>query len=229
MRKGMKLAFTAVVLLFAPMILAQSGEESRTLVINGQSGEVALLQMNNKMYLDLQRLAQISKGAISYEENRIVINLPCPSSPSLEKSGEAEQAANRLFSREFIRAGIEEIALMREWASTLANALQNGYPITENWVAGQRAQAQSGLAISSTAVSTDADRDGLQLLKREFENVQAWSNMLLASRKSLDTAKYAISPDALRNDPLSQKIVSCAHHLGQMLASGTYQEDSSCH
>ena len=31
--------------------------------------------------------------------------------------------------------------------------------------------------------------------------------MLLASRKSLDTAKYAISPDALRNDPLSQKIV----------------------
>jgi len=229
MRKGLELAFTAVLCLCPPMILAQAGEQLRTLVINGQLGEAALLQMNDKMYIDLQRLAQISKGAISYEGNRIVVDLRCASSPSHWKSGEEEQAANRLFSREFKRAGIEEIALMREWASTLANALQNGYPITESWIAGQRAQAQSGLAISSTAVSTDADRDGLQLLKREFENVQAWSTMLLASRKSLDTAKYAISPDALRNDPLSQKIVSCAHHLGQMLASGTYQDDSSCH
>jgi hypothetical protein len=53
--------------------------------------------------------------------------------------------------------------------------------------------------------------------------------MLLASRKSLDTAKYALSPDTLRSDPLSQKIVSCAHYLGQMLASGSYEENSSCH
>lgn len=229
MRKGMELVFTAVFCLVPPIILAQAGEQLRTLVINGQLGEVGLLQMDDKMYIDLRRLGQISKASISYEENRIVVNLPCASSPSPAKAGEAEQPANRLLSREFQKAGIEEIALLREWASTLANAIQNGYPISENWVAEHRAQAQSGLAIASTAVSTDADRDGLHLLRREFENVQAWSNMLLASRKSLDSAKYAVSPDSLRSDPLSQKIVSCAHYLGQMLASGTYQEDSSCH
>jgi hypothetical protein len=229
MRKSLELALTAVLCLFPPMTLAQAEEQLRTLAINGQLGEVGLLQMNNKMYIDLQRLAQIAKGAISYEGNRIVADVPCASSPSPERSGEAEQGADRLFSREFMKAGIEEIALMREWASTLANAIQNGYPIAENWVADHRAQAQSGLAIASTAMSTDADRDGLQLLRREFENVQAWSNMLLASRKSLDTAKYALSPDTLRSDPLSQKIVSCAHYLGQMLASGSYEENSSCH
>ena len=82
MRKGMELAFTAVVCLFPPMILAQAEEQLRTLAINGQIGEVGLLQMNNKMYIDLQRLAQIAKGAISYEGNRIVADVPCASSPS---------------------------------------------------------------------------------------------------------------------------------------------------
>jgi hypothetical protein len=59
--------------------------------------------------------------------------------------------------------------------------------------------------------------------------VQAWSNKLLEERKSMNAAKYALSPDALKNDPLSQKIVSCAHFLGQMLISGNFQDDHSCH
>ena len=118
---------------------------------------------------------------------------------------------------------------MREWASTLANAVQNGYPITDSWVAGYRVQAESGLAIASAAVSTDADRNAFGLLRTELENVQTWSNRLLDARKSMGAANYALSPNTLRNEPLSQKIVSCAHFMGQMFANGSFQDDASCH
>jgi hypothetical protein len=68
----------------------------------------------------------------------------------------------------------------------------------------------------------------LELLRKEFDWVQEWSNKLLEARKSMNAAKYALSPNELHNDPLSQKIVSCGHFLGQMLASGDFQDDPSC-
>ncbi|HXJ86659.1 MAG TPA: hypothetical protein VMS18_07575 [Candidatus Binatia bacterium] len=220
---------TGVFLLVSVVTSAQVGEQFRTLVINDKSGKVAVLQMGDKTYIDLKRLVQIADGSISYEGNRIILDVSCESALAPASTPETDQASSTLLSREFMKAAIEEISLMREWASTLANAIQNGYPISESSVADYRAQAQSGLAMASTSVSTDADHSGLQLLNSEFEHVQAWSNKLMEARKSMDTAKYAISPDTLRNDPVSQKIVSCGRFLAQMLVSGHFQDDPSCH
>jgi hypothetical protein len=205
------------------------GEESRTLVINDHSGDVVVLKMADKTYIDLKRLVEIGHDSIAYEENRIVLTISCSATSGFTAAAEAEPARTTRLSREFAKAAIEEIALMREWASALANAIQNGYPVTDHWVSNYKAQAQSGLAIASSAVSTDADRKGLELLRKEFESVQEWSNKLLEARKSLNAAKYALSPSELHNDPLSQKIVSCAHFLGQTMASGEFQDDPSCH
>lgn len=124
---------------------------------------------------------------------------------------------------------MEEMALMREWASPLAYAIQNGYPLTEQWVAGYREQAANGLRLASVAATTDADRSALQLLTSEFEAVKEWSNKLVDARKPMDAAKYAMSAGALQNHPLSQKIVTCSRFLGPMLASGQFQDDPSCH
>jgi hypothetical protein len=44
----------------------------------------------------------------------------------------------------------------------------------------------------------------------------------------MDASKY-MSPDALENDALFQKILSCAHFLTPVLASGKFQDDPSCH
>ncbi|HTT19369.1 MAG TPA: hypothetical protein VMG82_10510 [Candidatus Sulfotelmatobacter sp.] len=228
MQKKLVCLCTVVFLLVSVVTSAQVGEQFRTLVINDKSGKVAVLQMGDKTYIDLKRLVQIADGSISYEGNRITLDVSCESAPA-PATAEIDQASSTLLSREFMKAAIEEISLMREWASTLANAIQNGYPISESSVADYRAQAQSGLAMASTAVSTDADRSGLQLLNGEFEHVQAWSTKLMEARKSMDTAKYAISPDTLRNDPLSQKIVSCGRFLAQMLVSGNFRDDPSCH
>lgn len=124
---------------------------------------------------------------------------------------------------------METIALMREWASPLAYAIQNGYPVTENWVANYREQAAHGLRLASVAATTDADRGALQLLTNEFEAVREWSNKLVEARKSMNTGQYSVSANALRDDPLSQKIVACGRFLAPMLASGNIQDDPSCH
>jgi hypothetical protein len=220
----------ALILAFSAVTTsAQMSEESRTLVINDRSDKVVVLEVGDKTYIDLKRLVQIGHGSVAYEGNRIVLTISCPEANSSVRGSETEPTPTTKLSREFAKAAIEEISLMREWASTLANAVQNGYPVTDSWVANYRAQAQSGLAMASSAVSTDADRNALGLLRHEFESVQEWSNKLLEARKSMNAAKYALSPGELHNDPLSQKIVSCGHFLGQMLASGDFQDDPSCH
>lgn len=126
-------------------------------------------------------------------------------------------------------AGIETIAAMREWASTMANAIQHGYEVTDSWVADYRAKAANSLRQTGASASTDADRNALQLLTNEFQSVDSWSNELLEAKKNMDTAKYATSSNALRNEPLSQKIINCGHFLGTMLGSAEFKDDPSCH
>ena len=79
------------------------------------------------------------------------------------------------------------------------------------------------------AATTDADRHALQLLTNEFDAVRQWSDKLVEARKSMNTGQYAMSASALRDDPLSQKIVACGRFLAPMLASGNIQDDPSCH
>jgi hypothetical protein len=128
-----------------------------------------------------------------------------------------------------MRAAIEEIAAMREWASTLEYAIENGYQITDKWAANYREQAAHDLGLASAAAITGGDRNAAQLLTNEFEAVRDWSNRLVQEKKSMDTAKYALSPNALRNDSQSQKIIACGRFLAQMLGSAKFADDASCH
>jgi hypothetical protein len=126
-------------------------------------------------------------------------------------------------------AGIETIAQMREWASTMANAIQHGYGVTESWAADYRGKAADSLRQAGASASTDADRNALQLLTNEFHNVETWSDELVEAKKNMDTAKYSMSSGALRNEPLSQQILNCGHFLATMLGSAEFADDPSCH
>jgi len=219
-------------LLLPPLSLfatAQTGGQLRTIVVNEHSGKISIFQMDDKTYIDLNQFVKIAQGVIDYRQNQIVLTLPGTSSAASGAVPEHLGSKDSALTQDFMKAGIEGISLMREWASNLANDIQNGYPVSENWVSGYRARAQNGLAMASAAASGDADRSGYELLNREFEAVQEWSNKLLQARKSMNAANYSISDTALQNDPLSQKIVACGRFLGQMLASGTFQDDPSCH
>ena len=114
---------------------------------------------------------------------------------------------------------------IREWRSALLIAVENGYKMTDVWLDHYRAQAGKSLRLASVAATSSSDRDALQLLSKELGHMQELSNKILTARKNLNY----ISPDALKKDPLDQKIMKCANSLAAMAASGEFQDDGSCH
>jgi hypothetical protein len=62
------------------------------------------------------------------------------------------------------------------------------------------------------------------LLNGVFAHMQQLENKVVAARK---TRSY-LSTETLQKDPLDQKILSCAHSLGEMAASGEFQDNGSC-
>ena len=192
---------------------AQVNHQSRTMVINGQAGQVEIVKIDGRSYVDLDALARITNGSLRSKGSSIILDLPISSASSPAVDPPSSTVNDSGLSREFMKAGIEAIAGMREWASTLAYATQNGYNVTESWVATYREQASHNVSLASVAVATEADRNALQLLNNEFEAVREWSNKLVEARKSMNAAKYALSANALRDEPLSQKIIACGRFL----------------
>ncbi len=220
-------------LLLPSVTLVQRDQQLRVLVIDGLPGHADVIQKDGRAYVDLQSLAEITNGSLTFKENRIILSIrgtdmgrPAAEAPADPVHSPANDTG---LSQDFMRAGIEEFATMREWASTMAYAVQNGYQITEEWAANYREKAANSLRLASAAASTEADRQALQLLTNEFEAVRAWSDKLVEAKKSMDTAKYALSPNALRDEALSQKIITCGRFLAKMLGSSSFQDDPSCH
>lgn len=219
-----------LIVLMGDVIFAQVKTEDKTLMVNGKSGKATLVQFNSRTYVDLESLVRIANGSLAFQGDEITLTLPGTETIAPAATSEPVQAANQAgLTQNFMIAGIETIAAMREWASTMANAIQHGYEVTDSWVADYRAKAANSLRQTGASASTDADRDALQLLTNEFQSVDSWSNELLEAKKNMDTAKYATSSDSLRNEPLSQKIVTCGHFLGTMLGSAEFKDDPSCH
>ncbi len=197
-------------------------QPSGTLVVSGQPGQTPVLQINGRSYVDITALARLINGSVSFKGNQVTLTLPgaADSTPPAATSQPASA-----FSKDFLRAGIEEMSVIREWRSALTDAVQNGYPVTDAFVAGYRGQASTSLRLASVAASTDADRSAFQLLSNEFDNMQKLSNKVLAARKDMNY----ISADALKDDPLNQQVLTCARSLAAMASSGQFQDDGSCH
>jgi hypothetical protein len=206
-------------------VSAQDTNQNRTLIISGQSGNVPVIQVNGRSYVDLEALARVSNASLSFTGNHIVLSLPVGSaSTPVTAVAVPVQASNPGFSKGFLNAGIEEAATLREWHTALASAIQNGYSVTSDAVSPYRAQATTNLRLASAAVSTDSDRKAYQLLSNEFQNMARLSDKYVAARANLTY----ISPDALQNDSLNQRFVACGHSLGAMAASGQFVDDGSC-
>lgn len=213
------------ILLAVPVLApSQAEQEARTLIVNGQPGQVTVVQVNGRSYVDLEALARVANGSLGFNGNQITLTLPGAASMPSSATSTASAPANPGFSKAFLKAGIESMSQVREWHSALANAIQNGFPLAESWLSGYRNQAAAALRLASVAVSTDSDQNASQLLTNEFENMKTLSNNYVAARQSLDY----IAPNALANDALNQKIINCGHSLAAMAASGEFVDDGSC-
>lgn len=214
-------------LLLAPgMALGQAQQQSTTLAVNGKSGQVPVIVTNGRTFVDVDALARLANGTIGYSDNGIALTIPSSSSAS---AAEAPAADDSSLSRGFMKAGVEEMALLREWGAAVAYAIQNGYPIQPAWAANYQQKAAQGARMAEVAATTAGDKQALQLLTNEYHGVREWSDKLVEASKNMNTAKYSMSPGSLKNEPQSQKLIACWQFLSSMLSGGSFQDDSSCH
>jgi hypothetical protein len=202
----------------------QSAQQDLIFIVNGLPGHAPILQRNGRSYVDIEALARLTNGSLAFNGNQITLTLPASAVGTPGPAPAASQPQSPGFSKDFLKAGIEEMSVIREWRSALLNAVQNGYPVTDAFVSTYQGQAATSLRLASVAVSTDSDRSALQLLTNELANMQKLSNKILAARKNMNY----ISPDALKGDPLDVQILSCARSLAAMAASGQFQDDGAC-
>ena len=203
---------------------SQAAPQSRTLVVNGQSGQVRVMEVDGRWYVNLESLARIANGTVGFSGKQITLTLPSPAATAAT-AAPSSASANSGFSKDFLRDSIEEMAVIREWRSALVCSIENNYPIQEDWVERFRGQASTSLELASVAASTDSDRSAAQLLSNEFDNMKALSAKLLAARK----IAHFVSPENLKDDPLNQNILTCARSLASMAVGGQFVDEAACH
>jgi hypothetical protein len=221
-----------LLLVVSGIALAQDANQNHKLIVNGQSANVPVIQVNGRSYVDLEALARAANGSLSFSGNQIALTLPGASSNANMAAANgasapapaAAPASNPGFSPAFLTAGIEQMATVREWHTALAAAIQNGIPVAASWLAPYRNQAATNLRLAQVAIQTNSDRRAFQLLANEFQSMAKLAENYIAARANMTY----ISPDALGNDDLNQRIVACGHSLGSMAASGQFVDDGSC-
>jgi hypothetical protein len=219
--------------------LSLGAAQGHTLILNGDSTDVLIIFVNGHPYVDLEALANALKGSVSSSGAMVALSLPvgapnrAPSSATASAApapppGPAPMQAtpsNPGFSREFLNAGIEQMSTLREWHTALQTAIQNGIPLSEGLLQPYRARATSNLRLANVAVTTAADRNAYQLLNNVYLNMGKLSDKYVNMRANMTY----IAPDALENDDLNQRIMSCGRFLGAMAASGLFSDVGSCH
>ena len=211
------------------MALSQTQVERETLSVEGYQGQATVIRNHGRVYVDVQDLTRITRGSLSFEEDRIILTL----APS-DASGPARDVATKAgFSHPFMKAAIEAMASVREWGGMMQVIVQNGYPVGKamagNTIRAYQGRAADSVALASAAASTEDDHRGLELLRNEFNNLQAWAESFVDARNSLSAVNLTTSEHPLKDDYEAQKIMSCGQFLGQMYAGGTFEDDASCH
>jgi hypothetical protein len=211
------------------MALAQAQLQKETLSVQGYQGQATVIRNDGRLLVDVQDLARITKGSLSFEEDRIVLKL----APSEASEPAGNIATKSGFSLGFIRAAIEAMASIREWGGMLQVIVENGYPVGKatagNTIRAYQGRAADSVALAQAATSTDDDHRGLELLRNEFANVQSWAESFVDARNSLRAANLTTSEHPLKDDQDAQKIIGCGQFLAQMFAGGTFQDDAACH
>ena len=217
------------ILMSALMALAQTQVPRETLSVQGYQGQVTVIRNHGRVFVDVQDLARITKGSLSFEEGRITLTL----APSDASDPTHDNATKSGFSPAFMRAAIEAMASIREWGGMLQVIVQNGYPVGKamagNTVRAYQGRAADSVGLASAAASTDDDHRGLELLRNEFDQVQVWAERFVDARNSLSAADLSTSENPLKDDQDAQKIIHCGQFLAQMFAGGAFQDDAACH
>jgi len=209
----------AAVLILPALALSIAAQQVSSLIIIGQPGSAKVIQVVGRNYVEVEGLARLASSSISFNASQIVLTLPgataAAPTPATPPAG---------FSKDFVNSGIEAMAQIREWHAALKNAIDHSYPLTEDTLAANRAQAQQSLRIASVAVNTTSDKSAFPFLTNEFNNMRKLNDKYV----QIAMARTYIAPGSLDADPLDQKIRTCALSLASMATANQFVDDGSC-
>ncbi len=200
----------------------------RTLVVNGRTVDTAVVEVEGRSYVDIEGLAQIIGGSVTFEPNQITLTLPepAPAATPTDASAAAPQAADDM-SKQFQQNAVFTLAEMREWRGAISTVVTSGVPVVGTWPDDYHDRVGNDLLQATLAASTVQDNQAVQLLQQEYALLTDWANQVLGERKALDAAR-SIDPNALQSDQALAKISKCGQFLSSMIVGGNFYDDSSC-
>ena len=215
------IVLVGIALSITGLLLAQH-TRSRILIVNGVNAGPAAVQFGGRSYGDIDTLAQITNGSVTYQPDRILLIIPGPSVGATSAQGPPG------LSKDFASAAISAVAYMREWKDVVETVIGFGALMDGSWDQDYRDRAEASLRLASVAASTGSDQSAVQLLQNEFTNVDQWTNTIVATRRALNATR-TMAPNAIHNDPTLVKISDCAKFLNAMLSSSAFGNHPSCH
>ena len=211
----------AILMLPVVMLVAQ---QTSSLAIDGQQGQAKVIQIQGKNYVSVDGLARITGGSIRFVGNQIILSMPGTGGGNTPAPTLQPPTPPQGFSKQFLSAGIEAMTQVREWHAALRNAIERGYPLTDEWLGAFKRQAQTAMRQAQVAASTDMDQQTFPLMSNELNNMSALSDKYLQKTKSMEY----FAPDSLANDPLDKKLLTCGRSLASMVSSNQFVDDGSC-
>jgi hypothetical protein len=106
--------------MLAGAAFGQNAPEKKMLVVNGHSADGAVVQIGGHSYVDVETFARIMNAKVSFEPGRVILAVPAA------ETGAKPERTVPGFSKEFARAGISQLAKMREWKAAIASAIRSG-------------------------------------------------------------------------------------------------------
>ncbi len=208
------------------MAITLLAQQTNSLVVSGQQGQASVIQVQGRNYVEVEGLARVVSGTISFSGNQIVLTISGVGGNAAlgTAAPSAAPASAPGFSNVFKTAGIEAMAEIREWHTALRTAIERGVPLNAEWLTPYRAQAREALRLASVAINTDSDRSVYPFVVNEFNNMSTLTDKYLQMTKNMNY----IDPDSLKSDQVDQKIVTCARSLASMATTNQFVDDGSC-
>jgi len=200
----------------------------KTLVVNGKTVDVAVVEVEGRSYVDIEALAQIIGGSVNFEPNQITLTLPepAPAATPADASAATPPATDEM-SKQFQQLAVFTLAEMREWRGAISAVVTTGVPVVGTWPEDYRDRVDNDLLQATLGASTVQDNQAVQLLQQEYALLSDWANQVLGERKALDASR-SIDPNSLQNDKALAKISKCGQFLSSMIVGGNFYDDSSC-
>ena len=161
-----------------------------------RTADAAVIEIDGHSYVDVDAFARMINAAVKFEPGRVILTVPAAAA-----GAKPERTAPGL-SKDFSKAGISQLAEMREWKAAIASVIRSG--VAEgNWLVpllrDHRVRAEASLSQTSLAAKTDSDQKALQLLTNELTNLGEWDNTTQATVHSLNATRLCSSrTDAYR-------------------------------